>query len=165
MSLGAKLLIFALVLLIPISAKGKEVVSSDVLSSGNVDIREILETIPTERKIYIENVTNILEPRRYKEEISLKVNLNPNYVPPLNEKPFFESFDRRYQIILIVSIPATYMITKFLMEQVSVYNYKDYTRTLNTQQWAYIIASSIIIPLIAATEDYKKYKEFLEKKF
>jgi len=46
-----------------------------------------------------------------------------------------------------------------------VYNYKDFSRTLNTQQWAYIIASSVIIPLIVATEDYKKYKEFLETKF
>jgi len=51
------------------------------------------------------------------------------------------------------------------MEQVSVYIYKDYTRSLNTQQWAYIIASSIIIPLIVATEDYIKYKEIIEMKF
>lgn len=165
MLLRRRLVILVLVLLVPLLARGKELVGSEVKSSTNVDIREILETIPDGRKAYIENITNVLEPKKYKKEISLKVNLDPNYVPPLNEEPFFESFDRRYQIILIVSIPATYMVTKFLMEQVSVYNYKDFSRTLNTQQWAYIIASSVIIPLIVATEDYKKYKEFLETKF
>lgn|GEM_PF-2204663 len=162
-----KLVILVLAVLIPLLAKGNQTIQSNlnVVTSNTVDIEDVLKTIPTNSDFKVENITNILEPKHYKEEISLKVNLDPNYKAPLEEKPFFESFERRYQIILIVSIPASYMVTKFLMEQVSVYNYKDYTRSLNTQQWAYIIASSIIIPLIVATEDYIKYKEIIEMKF
>ncbi|MEN2998083.1 MAG: hypothetical protein ABDH28_03495 [Brevinematia bacterium] len=107
--------------------------------------------------------TNLLTPIELKERKSLRVSLEFEESLDLKKEPFFLSFERRYEIILLVSIPTTYMVTKFLMEQVSFYNYRDFTRSLNTQQWSFIIASSIIIPLIVAVEDHIKYKEFVEQ--
>ncbi|MCX8029426.1 MAG: hypothetical protein N2712_05465 [Brevinematales bacterium] len=108
--------------------------------------------------------TNFLKPVNFEEQKSLRVSFEFDDRRDLKEKPFFMSYERRYEIILLVSIPTTYMVVKYLMEQVSFYNYKDMSRSLNTQQWAYVIASSIIVPLIIATEDYIKYKKFVEDK-
>ncbi len=107
--------------------------------------------------------TNDITTENFYQEQTTKIRLT--YDPlPINEPPYIQSLEERYQIIFLVSIPATYMVSKFLMEQVSFYNYRDNERKLNTQQWAYIILNSILIPLIVATEDNIKYKQFLEKK-
>ncbi|MFN4245860.1 MAG: hypothetical protein ACK4F9_06945 [Brevinematia bacterium] len=124
---------------------------------SNLDTHQI-------KPYFILSNTNILTPLDLKETKSLKVSFDFDEELKIKDEPFFMSYERRYEIIFLVSIPTTYMVTKFLMEQVSLYNYKDITRTLNTQQWAFIILSSIIIPFIVATEDYINYKKFVEEK-
>lgn len=139
-----------------------------VITNTNMitDLRVLLQEL--EENQFVTNFsisgTNFLSNIDFYEKISLKVSFEFDKKINLKEEPFFLPFERRYEIIFLVSIPTTYMITKFLMEQVSFYNYKDNTRSLNTQQWAFVIASSILIPFIIATEDYIRYKEFVEKK-
>ncbi|MGB9621153.1 MAG: hypothetical protein ACP5PT_08025 [Brevinematia bacterium] len=131
--------------------------------SKSIDkVLEEMEKLKFETNFFIHG-TNIIYPIEYSELSSLKVSFDVDRSFEADEKPFFMDYARRYEIILLVSIPTAYMFTKFLMEQVSFYNYRDYSKNLNTQQWAYVIASSIIIPLIISTEDYIKYKKFVEE--
>lgn len=152
------LLVFVCPFLYPITSK--------LETNQYKDIQEILEDLKKTKlqTNFFVSDTNILFPVDYSEITSLKVSFDADKLFKVEEKPFFMDYGRRYEIILLVSIPTTYMVTKFLMEQISFYNYRDYSRTLNTQQWAYIIASSIIIPLVVSTEDYLKYKKYIEEK-
>ncbi|MCS7298820.1 MAG: hypothetical protein RMJ37_02505 [Spirochaetia bacterium] len=135
-------------------------------NTNEVSIQELLAIL--EKNQFKTNIsiyeTNVLQKVEFNQMKSLKATFEFEPKEDIKEKPFFLSYERRYEIILLVSIPTTYMVAKYLMEQVSFYNYRDNNRNLNTQQWAYIIASSIIVPFIIATEDHIQYKKFVEEK-
>lgn len=135
-------------------------------SNTNLSIEDFIKTL--EKQSIISNIkfteTTNIYPIKFERTKSLKISFDFDEKPEVRKDIFFMPYERRYEIILLVSIPTSYMIAKFLMEQVSFYNYKDNTRSLNTQQWAFVIGSSIIIPLIVATEDYIKYREFIQTK-
>ncbi len=151
-----KKLLFTLILIVLLSVDLR----------GSTDIYDVIYKMEQEQfKTNFSLVgTNFLLPLDFKEIKSLKVSFDFDEKFNIKEEPFFMNYERRYEIIFLVSIPTTYMVTKFLMEQVSVYNYKDFSRTLNTQQWAFVVLSSIIVPFIVATEDYIQYKKFIEEK-
>lgn len=134
----------------------------------NTNIPSLEDNIKLLEEHTISNIiffeTNSIYPIKFERIKSLKVSFEIDEKQELKKDIFFMPYERRYEIILLVSIPTSYMIAKFLMEQLSFYNYRDNTRSLNTQQWAFVIGSSIIIPLIVATEDYIKYKEFVKTK-
>lgn len=138
----------------------------EVSGNTNFSLKDLIEML--EKQSSAVNVcffeTNYLYPIKFEQFKSLKVSFEMEEKQTVARSTFFMPYERRYEIILLVSIPTSYMVAKFLMEQVSFYNYRDNTRSLNTQQWAFVIASSIIIPLIVATEDYVKYREFVQTK-
>lgn len=145
----------------------KPQISTNISTNTNeVNIQELLAEL--EKNQFRTNIsiygTNFLDKVEFNEMKSLRATFDFEPREDIKEKPFFLSYERRYEIILIVSIPTTYMVAKYLMEQVSFYNYRDTSRNLNIQQWAYIIASSLIIPFIIATEDHIQYKKFVEEK-
>lgn len=150
---------------LPYSSVGRDV-SETQTNAAEIPFEEMIRRVEEDqfRTNFLILGTNFLSPLNIHQRKSLRVYFEFEKSVSLREEPFFMDYARRYEIIFLVSIPTTYMVTKFLMEQVSFYNYKDPMRNLNTQQWAFIIASSIIIPFIVAVEDYLSYKEFVEKR-
>ncbi len=87
---------------------------------------------------------------------STNTNLSLAYLRGKQEE-YTETPARRFEIIFLIGVPATYTLTKTMMDELVRYVYKSNPdRELNDTHWAYIIANTIIIPLVLAVEDYKR---------
>lgn len=98
-----------------------------------------------------------------KETFEITLSLLPESLRK-TVKEYKESLLRRGEIIMFASIPATYFITKLIMEQISLYAFLRYDRALDDIQWRYITISTIVVPLFIVYDDYKKYIKYLEEK-